>query len=68
MEAGRVEAVTSPRGTATSRTDDFRTEYSYDDLDRVVRERRLDVDPETGTVSLPAVTHFCYDLAGDLVW
>ncbi|MBW3662731.1 MAG: DNRLRE domain-containing protein [Actinobacteria bacterium] len=67
-EAGRVEAVTSPRGTATARTDDFRTEYTYDALDRVVRQRRLDVDQETGTVNDPADTHFCYDLAGDLVW
>jgi RHS repeat-associated protein len=62
--AGRLTRVTSPKGVATTGTNqDFALFYDYDPLDRVIRETRYD----TGQSPTKAViTHFCYDLAGDL--
>lgn len=62
--AGRLTRVTSPKGVATTGTNqDFALVYDYDPLDRVIRETRYD----TGQVPAKAlITHFCYDLAGDL--
>jgi YD repeat-containing protein len=63
-EAGRVTRITSPKGVATTGTNqDFAVFYDYDPLDRVLRETRFD----TGQSPVKAlITHFCYDLAGDL--
>ncbi len=64
--AGRVVKVTSPKGVASSVADDFATAYVYDDLDRVIRQKQVAVDPGTGAVTATRTAHYCYDLAGDL--
>jgi RHS repeat-associated protein len=60
-EAGRLKKLTKPRGVATSTIDDFTTVLEYDPLDRVFRQTEYG----TSTAS-KRLTHFCYDLAGDL--
>lgn len=63
--AGRLTSLTTPKGTATATPiEDFTEFYEYDPLDRVIRETRWG----TGTSPFSSfITHFCYDLAGDLV-
>jgi len=63
--AGRTTQVTSPNGTATSAVaEDHAVFYDYDDLDRVIREKRYDTSVSPAK---PLITHSCYDPAGDLV-
>jgi RHS repeat-associated protein len=53
--------VTKPRGVQTATTDDFATTYTYDVLDRAIKQT------EYGTSTAQArVTQLCYDIAGDL--
>ncbi|WP_248579445.1 DNRLRE domain-containing protein [Nocardioides sp. InS609-2] len=63
--AGRLTSTTSPEGVRTTADPLDRTVlYDYDLLDRVTRET------QHNTSVTPAVvqrTHYCYDLAGDLV-
>jgi RHS repeat-associated protein len=62
---GRLVQVTSPRGVATPGDDrDFAVLYDHDPLDRVIRLRRYG-DPGDGSQQT-RITHFCFDLAGDL--
>jgi RHS repeat-associated protein len=61
-QAGRLQKITKPRGVATSTLDDFTTMLEYDPLDRVTKQTEYG----TSTAS-KRVTHFCYDLAGDLI-
>jgi RHS repeat-associated protein len=62
--AGRLISLTTPKGTATaSPVEDFAEFYEYDPLDRVIRETRWG----TGGAFTSFITHYCYDLAGDLV-
>jgi RHS repeat-associated protein len=64
--AGRLTTMTYPKGAATTNTDkDFATFYGYDLLDRTLTSTEYAVDG-TGAVTATHVTHFCYDLAGDL--
>jgi RHS repeat-associated protein len=69
-DAGRPIQVTSPKGVATSGPldldKDFATLYDYDDLDRVIRQKQVAVNPSTGAITTTRTTHSCYDLAGDL--
>jgi RHS repeat-associated protein len=63
--AGRLTRVTSPKGVETTGTDnDHALFVEYDPLDRVLRQTRYDTGPATPKA---LTTHFCYDLAGDLV-
>ncbi|MEA2435261.1 MAG: hypothetical protein QOG54_2718 [Actinomycetota bacterium] len=64
--AGRLTSTTLPKGVITSAADDYRTEANYDLLDRVIRAKRFKTDA-SGTVVETVITHYCYDLAGDLV-
>jgi YD repeat-containing protein len=66
-QAGRATQVTSPKGMLTGGVvdKDFATLYEYDDLDRVIRQKRHMVDA-TGAITATRITYFCYDLAGDL--
>ena len=62
--AGRTTTMTEPLGVLTAGVpNDFQTSYFYDQLDRVIRDER--------GLNLPAEqqqrTHYCYDVAGDLV-
>jgi RHS repeat-associated protein len=60
---GRLLSLTTPKGTATTGTNqDFAEFYEYDPVDRIIRETRYG----TGGAVTPFITHFCYDLAGDL--
>jgi RHS repeat-associated protein len=59
--AGRVSKITEPKGVASATVDDFSTVLVYDPLDRLIRQT------ENGTSTAEKrVTHFCFDLAGDL--
>jgi RHS repeat-associated protein len=63
-QAGRLRKITKPRGMppASAVTDDFTTVLDYDPLDRVIRQT------ENGASTADTrITHFCYDLAGDLI-
>ena len=60
--AGRVSKITRPKGLNTASTHDFSTVFEYDVLDRVIREIARNSD-----ASRTETTHYCYDLAGDLV-
>ena len=65
--AGRMIEVTLPKGVQTaSVANDFTVFYAYDALDRVLRESRHDVNP-SGAITRTRTTHYCYDLAGDLI-
>ena len=62
--AGRLTRATLPLGVAsTAVANDYVTETSYDLLDRTTKETRY---PKDGTATDARVTHYCYDLAGDL--
>jgi len=64
--AGRVSSLTLPKGVATTGSaNDFATFYTYDALDRVVRQTRHLTDG-AGAITSSLHTHACYDLAGDL--
>ena len=64
---GRLTQIESPKGVLTpSIGNDFSVFYSYDDLDRVIRQTRYNVDG-SGTVQQTLNTHYCYSTAGDLV-
>lgn len=62
--AGRLVQVVSPKGVASANDKDHALFLAYDPLDRVVRQTRYDTSTATPTA---LNTHFCYDLAGDLV-
>ena len=64
--AGRMIRQTAPKGITTPPADDYVTGYAYDPLDRLLRETRHHVLAD-GTVKPSSITHYCYDLAGDLV-
>ncbi|HYZ75915.1 MAG TPA: RHS repeat-associated core domain-containing protein [Gaiellaceae bacterium] len=64
--AGRLTSATMPRGVQSAVDKDFTTYYSYDPLDRVVKETAYTVDG-AGAITATRNTHYCYDLAGDLV-
>lgn len=62
---GRATKVTSPKGLLTPTVaNDHAMLFDYDELDRVKREIRYDTMPATPKAS---TTHYCFDLAGDLV-
>ncbi|MDQ3981342.1 MAG: Ig-like domain-containing protein, partial [Actinomycetota bacterium] len=63
--AGRLIEVTSPKGVESTAVDkDHALFVDYDPLDRVLRQTRYDT---SGATPKALTTHFCYDLAGDLV-
>jgi RHS repeat-associated protein len=59
--AGRPVKLTKPKGVLSATVDDFASAYTYDVLDRIVRQ----VDYGTSTTDARYV-HMCYDVAGDL--
>ena len=60
--AGRLVRVTKPKGVAsTGVAEDFSSLYTYDDLDRVVRQSDFGV-----SAADVRRTHLCYDVPGDL--
>jgi RHS repeat-associated protein len=64
--AGRLARLTQPLGVQSTATDqDFATFFSYDALDRVIREAAYEVAGTT--VTQTRTTHFCFGAAGDLV-
>jgi YD repeat-containing protein len=63
---GRLTRLTQPLGVQSTATDqDFATFFSYDALDRVIREAAYEVAGTT--VTQTRTTHFCFSAAGDLV-
>jgi RHS repeat-associated protein len=65
--AGRLTQLTLPRGVQTTAfANDFSIFYSYDDLDRVVKQTSYDLDG-SGAITATRNTHYCYDLPGNLV-
>jgi RHS repeat-associated protein len=65
--AGRLIEVTLPKGVQSSTiANDFTVFYTYDGLDRVLRETRYDVNG-AGAITTTRTSHRCYDLAGDLI-
>lgn len=62
--AGRLISVTEPLGYPTPAADDFTSRFTYDLLDRVIRQTRYLID---GTTTTQHYTHACYNAAGDLV-
>jgi RHS repeat-associated protein len=67
-DAGRLATVTLPKGVFTqSIATDYVTTYTYDALDRVVRQQRNLTDG-AGVITQSQYTHACYDaLSGDVV-
>ncbi|MDQ3739338.1 MAG: hypothetical protein M3389_00210, partial [Actinomycetota bacterium] len=63
--AGRLIKKTSPRGVQSTIPNDFETLYDYDPLDRVVTEKRYEVDG-AGAVTKTLRTHRCFETDGDL--
>jgi RHS repeat-associated protein len=63
--AGRLEKLTDPRGNASTLAGDGVTTFGYDELDRVVRESRDEF--ENGALRNTLHTHYCFDMAGDLI-
>jgi RHS repeat-associated protein len=65
-DAGRLATRTAPRGVQSTNTNqDFTDFFTYDGVDRVVKQARHEVDGN-GAVVRTLYSHLCYDLAGDL--
>ncbi|HST47873.1 DNRLRE domain-containing protein [Jatrophihabitans sp.] len=65
--AGRLTRMTRPLGVqSTTIADDHAVDYSYDLLDRTVRQAVYEVDA-AGVQKSVQYSHTCYDLAGDAV-
>jgi RHS repeat-associated protein len=63
-DAGRLTRLIRPLGVKTTAvTNDYVTEFAYDTLDRPLKETRY---PKDGGAAGARITHYCYDLAGDL--
>jgi RHS repeat-associated protein len=66
-DAGRPVQYTAPKGAMSGSTDQDHADFvTYDPVDRVIRETQHEVD-SSGAVIRSAHTHYCFDLAGDLV-
>ena len=64
--AGRLIQATDPRGMSDLTSDrDGATYFAYDELDRLIRESRDEVNGATVVRTLHS--HYCYDKAGDMV-
>jgi RHS repeat-associated protein len=74
-DANRLSRTTQPRGIHTAQANDFVTENVYDNLDRIVTEKRYpcspaqDADCAVEEVEATRKTYSCYQTgSGDLLW
>jgi RHS repeat-associated protein len=66
-DAGRLTQLELPRGVQTTAfANDFSIFYSYDLLDRVVKQTSYDLDG-SGAITATRNTHYCYDTPGNLI-
>ncbi|MFB9236170.1 Ig-like domain-containing protein [Plantactinospora siamensis] len=61
--AGRLREQEQPKGVLSATADDYSTVYTYDGLDRVLRQTEYGTDTSAGQ---SRTSHLCYDVAGDL--
>jgi RHS repeat-associated protein len=65
-QVGNQTKIITPRGTATTATDDFVHQTTYDELNRV-KEKLLPYDPNDARYNTPDKLTYTYDEAGRLV-
>ncbi|MDQ3983259.1 MAG: Ig-like domain-containing protein [Actinomycetota bacterium] len=65
--ASRLDKVLLPKSSTVPGDQDHTIFYSYDLLDRVIRQTRHETTADTGAIIKSLHTHYCYDPAGDLV-